>query len=360
MTLSGIPPTDDEAAALRRFDPDVEVSAIVVNWNGREHLEVCLGSLLAQRGVRVEIVLVDNGSTDGSLEFVRERFGDRVRLLAQPENIGYGAALNRGVAVARGRHLLVLNNDTEVDERCLAVLVDAANRHPAAGSFAPKILSFDDRQVIDNVGHLLYADGLSRGRGRLERDHGQYDQEEDILLGSGCAMLLRRDMLAAVGTFDEDLFAYCEDTDLGLRARLAGWSCMSVPKAVVYHKYSASTAHYSPLKAFLVERNRIWVATKCLPWPLLALNPLFTLLRLGAQAFATLTGRGAAGRFSQDHSSAALAGILLRAWVAGTSGLPRAWRKRRRIQHTRRIPSHEALRWISDHGMGVREIAWKE
>ena len=122
--------------------------------------------------------------------------------------------------------------------------------------FAPKILSLTDRKIIDNVGQLLYADGLSRGRGRLEADRGQYDQEEEILLPSGCAMLLRRTMLADIGGFDEDLFAYCDDTDLGLRAQLAGWRCRSVPAAVVYHAYSATTSAYSPLKAFLVERNR--------------------------------------------------------------------------------------------------------
>ena len=105
---------------------------------------------------------------------------------------------------------------------CLARLVAAADRWPNAGMFAPKILSFDDRRVLDNVGHLLYPDGLSRGRGRLEPDRGQYDREEEIMLPSGCAVLLRRAMLADIGLFDADLFAYCDDTDLGLRAPPGG------------------------------------------------------------------------------------------------------------------------------------------
>src|SRR5262249_20132210 len=165
-----------------------------------------------------------------------------------------------------------------------------------------KILSFDERNVLDNVGHLIYADSLSRGRGRLEVDRGQYDREEEIAVASGCAVLLRRAMLTDVGLFDADLFAYCDDTDLGLRAQLAGWRCRSVPGAVVYHKSSAASAAYSPLKAFLVERNRAWVAIKCLPAPLLVISPLFTALRLSAQAWGALNRRGAAGRFATAYS----------------------------------------------------------
>ncbi|MDX2168190.1 MAG: glycosyltransferase family 2 protein, partial [Deltaproteobacteria bacterium] len=301
---------------LDDYDPQTPLSAIVVNWNGREHLEVCLGSLLRQTLAGIEIVLVDNGSTDGSLDLVRARYGDAVRVVALADNRGYAGGLNAGLRAARGRLLLPLNTDTEVAPDCCARLLAAADAHPTTGMFAPKILAFDDRGLIDNVGHLLYADGLSRGRGRLERDRGQYDADEEIVLPSGCAVLLRRAMLRDVGVFDEALFAYCEDTDLGLRGRLAGWRCRAVPGAVVYHKYSAATDAYSPLKAFLVERNRAWVAVRCLPWPLLLASPFFTGLRLAAQAWGALTGRGAAGRFARAHSPRALVGLLLRAWVA--------------------------------------------
>ncbi len=347
-------------APLSAYDPTVPVSAIVVNWNGCAHLDTCFRSLLGQTLPGAESIMVDNGSTDGSVDFVSAHFGSAVRVVTLPENVGYGAALNVGIRGARGRYVFVLNNDTEVDPRCLSALYAAAQRYPEAGSFAPKILAFDDRQCIDNIGHLLYADGLSRGRGRLEADHGQYDRDEEILLFSGCATLLRREMLDDIGLFDEDLFAYCEDTDLGLRAQLAGWRCRAVPSAIVYHKYSASTAHYSPMKAFLVERNRVWVATKCLPAPLLLLSPLFTALRLGAQAFGALTHRGAAGRFATDHSAGALLAVFLRAIVAAIRGLPRAWGKRRAVQRGRRISNRQALTWLTRYGMGLREIALKD
>jgi len=339
---------------------DITVSAIVVNWNGREHLEVCLQSLLRQTLTSVEIILVDNGSSDGSVHFVQQRFGPAVRVLAHSTNLGYGRALNTGIAAASGRYIFALNNDTEIDPGCLHALAAAADRVTHAGSFAPKILFYRDRTTIDNVGHLLYPDGLSRGRGRLEPDRGQYDSEEEILLASGCAVLLRRAMLAEVGLFDEDLFAYCEDTDLGLRAQLAGWRCQYVPTAVVYHKYSASAGDYSPLKAFLVERNRVWVAIKCLPTPLLVLSPFLTVLRLTAQAWGTLRRRGAAGRFAATNSVSELLTVFARATSAAARGLPRAWQKRRVVQRTRRIGRRHAVRWITRHGMGLREIALKD
>jgi GT2 family glycosyltransferase len=345
---------------LTSYDPAVPVSVVVVNWNGRNHLEACLGSLLAQEPASVEIIMVDNGSTDGSVDFVRQRFGDRVRIIAHDTNLGYSRGLNDGIRAARGRYLMALNNDTEMAPGCLAALVDVADRHPNVGSLATKILSYSDRSVIDNVGHLLYPDGLSRGRGRLEIDRGQYDVEEEVLLPSGCAALLRRAMLADVGLFDDDLFAYCDDTDLGLRARLAGWRCRFVPRAVVYHKYSAATAAYSPLKAFLVERNRVWVAVKCLPASLLIVSPIFTLVRLGAQAWGATRGKGAAGRFTSDHSSMELLRVLGRAVVAAIRGLPAALRKRKEVQERRRIVRGEGFDWLHRYGMGVREIALKD
>ncbi len=351
-------PTPD--ASLAHYDPACTVSTLVVNWNGRQHLDVCLGSLLHQTLAGVEVILIDNGSSDGSVAFVQEHFGDAVRVISHATNLGYGRALNSGIRAARGRYLFALNNDTEVDPRCLEALVEAADTYPNAGSCAPKILSFHQRHVIDNAGHLLYPDGLSRGRGRLEEDHGQFDRAEEILLPSGCAVLLRRAMLADVGLFDDDFFAYCEDTDLGLRARLAGWTCRYVPSAILYHKYSASSAEYSALKAFLVERNRAWVAVKCLPAWLLVLSPLFTLLRLGAQAWGILRRRGAAGRFAAAHSPVELAGAFLRATFAALGGMPQAWRKRRRVQLRRRISPVDTISWIWQYGMGVREIALKD
>jgi len=346
--------------SLTDYDPAVPVSTIVVNWNGRAHLEGCLRSLLGQSLRGGEIVVVDNGSDDGSVELLQARFAQDIVLLRHDSNRGYAAGLNAGIGAARGRYLFALNNDTEVDEGCLHALVRAADAPPEAGSYAPKILSYFDRTVIDNVGHLLYPDGLSRGRGRLEIDRGQYENEEEVFLFSGCATLLRREMLADVGLFDEDLFAYCDDTDLGLRAQLAGWRCRFVPSALVYHKYSGSSGHYSPFKAFLVERNRAWVALKCLPLPMLVASPVFTLARLATQALGVVRRQGAAGRFASERSAWELLVILVRAWLAAGAGTPRMLRRRREIQRRRRIGTVKMLQRAVRHRMGVREVALKD
>lgn len=347
-------------AGLTHYDPSIAVSVIVVNWNGRDHLAVCLESLRRQTLPGIEIIVVDNGSTDGSVAFLRDHFGTAVRVVEHATNLGYGLGLNAGIRAARGQYLFALNNDTEVAPDCLQRLVEAADEHPNVGSCAPKILSFSDRRRLDNVGHLIYPDGLSRGRGRLEEDRGQYDAEAELVGPSGCAVLLRRATLADVGLFDEDLFAYCEDTDLALRTLWAGWHCRAIPSAVVYHKYSASTTDYSPLKAFLVERNRVWVAAKCLPLPLLLTSPLFTAMRLGTQAWGALSQRGAAGRFAAQYSPLALLKVLLRAWLAGLAGLPSVWRKRRAVQRTRRLSAVDCSLFLWRHRMGVQEVALKE
>jgi hypothetical protein len=129
---------------------------------------------------------------------------------------------------------------------------------------------------------------------------------------------------------------------------------------VVYHKYSATTAAYSPLKAFLVERNRAWVALKCLPVSLLIASPIFTLVRLAAQAWGAVRGQGAAGRFTHDHSSLELVRVLGRAVAAAMRGAPDALRKRREVQRRRRILRGEAFDWLRRYGMSVREIALKD
>jgi GT2 family glycosyltransferase len=180
------------------------------------------------------------------------------------ENLGFAAGNNQGIKKASGEYILTLNNDTVLGKGFFGALAAVAERSSEdTGMWAVKILSFDEQVVIDSVGGLLiYPDGLARGKGRLEIDTGQYDQSGAAFIPSACAGLYRRAMLEEVGLFDEDFFAYCEDTDLGLRARLAGWNTVSVPGAVVYHHYSGTGGRYTPFKAYLVERNRIWVALK--------------------------------------------------------------------------------------------------
>ena len=338
--------------------PPPLVTVVIPTWNRRDLLDECLRALQSQTYGRFEVIVVDNGSRDGSAAMIRDTFGERIRVIRNEENLGYARAVNQGFEAACGVYVATLNNDAVADPEWLAAMVLAAESDAKIGMVASKIVTYDDPGIIDGTGLLLYPDGSSRARGRLETDSGQYDDLTEALLPSGAAALYRRLMLRQTGFHDETFFAYCEDTDLGLRARLAGWKCAFAPGAVVRHRYSASSGEYSETKAFLVERNRLWVAAKNFPTGRLLLSPFYTLVRYAFQAWAALTGRGAAGRFAGEQSAGRLLGVLLRAQWAGLRGLPRAMRARREIRVS--IPRRERGRWFRDFRLGVRELALKD
>jgi len=350
--MSVVPETDAPAPPL--------VSLVIVNWNGARHLDECLDSLGAQTLRReTEVIVVDNGSTDGSRELLARR-GAGVRLILNPANLGFAAGCNQGIRASRAEYVALLNNDTAVEPEWLAELLRALRADPEAGWCTSKVLSYYERTVLDNAGHVLFADGLTRGRGRGALDRGQFDRAEEVFCASGCAALLRRRMLDDVGLFDEEFFAYCEDADLGFRARLRGWRCLYVPTAVVYHKFSASSEAFSAFKALHVERNRLWLAVKNLPWPLLLASPLFTAHRYFWQAYGALSGRGASGRFVAQGSRGELLGLLGRAYWQAFGGLPRVLRQRREIQAGRCVSAREVWGWMRRFGTGARRIALLE
>ena len=336
------------------------VSVIVVNWNGKEYLGECLRSLRAQTFSDFEVILVDNGSTDGSVEYVQGNFAGWARILKNDQNEGFAGGNNRGIREASGKYIVLLNNDAQADDRWLEELVKIAEENPQVGMLAGKIYLQEKSKILDNAGHLIYPDGLNRGRGRLEVDHGQYEKLEEVLFPSGCAALYRRTMLEEIGLFDEDFFAYGDDTDIGLKGRLAGWKCLYVPRAVVYHRYSQSSGSYSPLKAFYVERNRVWIAVKYFPLSLLLKSPFYTFWRFILQGYGALTGRGAAGKFSQEHSRWQLLRILVKAYVSAIQGLPKMWKKRKEMKKLTRVNRAEILNWFNRFGISAREISLKE
>jgi GT2 family glycosyltransferase len=336
-------------------------SVVVLNWNGRNLLEECLDSVLAQTFRSFEVIIVDNGSTDGSVEFLRAGYGDRIRLISLDENLGYGGGNNRGIEVANGTWVVFLNNDTQTDPRWLEEISAAACRHPDAAIFACKILNYFRRDEIDNVGHLLYPDGINRGRGRLEKDVGQYDHEEEVFFPSGCAAAYRKDLLDDIGYFDESFFAYGDDTELGLRARLYGAKCLLAPKAVVYHKYSATSGTYSEFKVYQVERNRVWVLLKCFPLRWILLSPLYTIVRMSHHLIAALRGHGSSGRFAESRGSAwALFRTVLRAYCDAFAGLPSVLTERKKILHLQKIPARRFSEWLRRFRLTAREVAWKD
>ena len=339
---------------------DPLVSVIVVNWNGLDYLPGCLDSLAAQSYPALDVIVVDNGSTDGSIEYLRSRQAERVQLLEQPGNLGFAGGNNVGIRASKGAYVALLNNDAEADPEWVAALVAAAEGDPAVGMCASRIYVWRRPDLLDGAGLIVSGDGIGRGRGRLEEDGERYQREADVLLPSACAALYRRAMLDEIGLFDEDFFAYCEDTDLGLRGRIAGWRCRYVPGAIARHRYSRSTDAHSPFKAFHVERNRIWVVMKCFPPRLAVASVVYTLARYALQVYAAASGRGAAGKLAAGRSPWALAAIIIRAWWAAIVRGPAMWRRRRAIRATRKIGADELTRLLRIHRVGLRELALRD
>ncbi len=336
------------------------VSVIVVNWNGAAYLPECLDSIAEQSYPNIEIIVVDNGSTDDSVAFVKAAYGGRVHLIENPTNLGFAGGNNVGIRAAKGAYVALLNNDAVAVAGWVEALVTAAAADSRIGMCASKVYVRGMEGVLDSAGLLLSRDGIGRGRGRLERDRDEFSRDEEALIPSGCAALYRRAMLEEIGLFDEDFFAYCEDSDLGLRGRIAGWRCRYVPAAIVFHRYSGSTSPYSSFKAFQVERNRIWVVVKCFPPRLIAASVLYTLARYLAQAYGALSARGAVGRIAGRMSIWSLGAILARAYWAAFARVPEMWRRRRQVESLRKVTRREIEGWFTTYHLGVRELALKD
>jgi GT2 family glycosyltransferase len=312
----------------------VRITVVIPNWNGRKFLRPCLGSLRRQSFENFETVLVDNGSTDGSLEFAARDFPE-VRTVSLEENRGFSAAVNAGIEASGSEFVALLNNDTEQEPGWLEALVRAAEEHPEAGFFASKLVAFQDRKVLDGAGDALRRSGLPYRIGHGERDRGQYEEPVYVFGACAAAALYRRSMLEEIGLFDEDFFAYCEDADLSFRAQLAGYRCLYVPGAIVYHMGNATTGgRRSETATRLGTRNSLSLLIKNLPALLIARTTPFIL----------------AGQLSRLLSMAA--GSSLRPHLIGLSEalrlLPRMLRKRRKIQGLRRVPTSYVRRLLKD------------
>ncbi|MGQ9517138.1 MAG: glycosyltransferase family 2 protein [Anaerolineae bacterium] len=303
------------------------VSVIIPNWNGAALLPACLDSLRAQTYRRLEIIVVDNASTDESVALVRERYPE-VRLVVLSENRGLTGGVNAGIRSATGGIIALLNNDAEAEPGWVAALVETLEAHPEAGSAASKMLLYDRRDVLNSAGDTYGLDGIPGNRGVWERDVGQYDRDIEVFGACGGAAAYRRAMLEEIGLFDEELFMYCEDVDLAWRAQIAGYHCVFAPQARVYHRLSATGG--GPLASFYTGRNTLLVIAKDYPpallqryWPLV----LRAQLRIAWEALRAWRGEAARARLRGQ-----LAGLrLFRRWT----------RKRADVYRLRRVSDAE-------------------
>lgn len=337
------------------------VSVIILNYNGRGYIEECIESVLMQTYRNKEIIIVDNGSQDGSFEFITEKYHDKIKIIRNETNVGFALGNNIGIAAASGNYIALLNNDAVADINWLNSLVNSARRsNKNTGMWASKILFYDNHNIIDTAGHLIYPDGLNRGRGKSELDNKQFDKEEEVFFPSACAALYSKVMLDQIGLFDPDFFAYGDDADIGLKARIAGWRCIFVPEAIVYHRSSATAGRYSPLKAYLVERNRVWILFKYFPLSRILISPFYTFTRFICQAYGAFSGKGSAGRFSEQYSKLKLVAVLLRAYLDALKGIYKIIKKRSDLKKIKKTDRHDFTLWLKKFGISAREIALKD
>jgi len=338
------------------------VSVIVVNWNGRDLLNSCFEALEQQTWRNMEFILVDNGSTDGSGELLGQwaRRLPNAQAVLLPTNTGFCKGNNIAFSHAVGEWIALLNTDAVVEPDWLSELVRYGDVDHRIGMLASKILLQDPQNVIDKAGHLIYWDGQNRGRGSQATDIGQFDNPEETLWPDACASLYHRRVFEETGGFDEEFFAFGDDADLGMRARLLGWKAWYVPSAVAHHRHSASFGVYSPLKIMLVERNRVLLAVKNFPSRLLLQNPFWTLKRHVWNAYGLLKRKGAAARFLESNGWRQTMLSLLSSYLGALKLLPGALRKRQVIQRTRRLSTSETLALLRRFQIDVRELTLRD
>ncbi len=317
-------------------------SIIIVNWNGAPHLPICLDALRAQTLRDFEVIVADNASHDESLPLLARDYPE-VKVVALPENRGFTGGNNAGICAAQGMFIILLNNDTEVDPHWLEEVVAAFERHPEAGLVASKMKLFDRRDTLHTAGDFYRLDGVPGNRGVWEIDRGQYDREEYVFSACGGSAAYRKSMLDQIGLLDEDFFYSCEDIDLAWRAQLAGWKCVYAPRAVVYHKLSATGG--GATASFYDGRNFIYVIAKNYPsslWEIYRGAVIRKQWSLFTEALRAWRGEAARAR--------------MRGMLSGVLHLPQLLRKRRAIQATRKVDDAYLLSLLLPPDLPQRHI----
>lgn len=291
------------------------MSVIIPNWNGKGLLPDVLGSLAEQGFGDLEVVVVDNGSTDGSAEMLQDRFPG-VRVVELDENRGFSAACNEGIRAAEGEYVALVNNDVELDSGWVGAMVETLDRTPDAGFAASRVRVLGEPEILESAGDRV---GLTpRGRGYGTPDGPEFDRPAWVASASAAAAVYRREMLDEIGLLDDDFFMYFEDVDLGMRAQIAGYRCRYVPEAVAYHRRRGSTPDSSEFMVYHGLRNMLIVYLTTFP-------PRYALRYLP---------RFVAGRFWYGLGRGGL-WTTLRAFGAVLARLPSLVRRRREIYATR-------------------------
>ncbi len=323
----------------------VPVSVLILNYNGRGFIEACLRSVYAQDCPLLEVLVVDNGSSDGSPEIIKEQFPE-ARLIETGTNLGFAGGMNLGIRESQGTMVLLLNPDVVLESGYVEGLVEAIAGDSSYGSAIGKVYRFPvgERKIIDTTGHVIYENRLFTDRGEDEVDTGQFDQADDVFGACAGVGLYKREMLEDVKEgdeyFDESFFLFLEDTDLNWRAQLRGWKCRYVPEAVAFHHRGGTAKRRTKVVELNNYKNRYMMLIKN--------DPFFDMVRHAHHFLLTDSLKTAALLW---RCPPALLG-----WFTVWRELPALIRKRRIIQGSRRISRVEFNRWYVsfDYGRWMR------
>jgi len=385
-----------------------KVSIIILNWNGWKDTIECLESLYQIIYSNYDVIVVDNGSEDESIEKIKEYVKGKIKveskffkydphnkpikiieytreeteagggkekkitnlpsnrkLLIIKNEKNYGFAEGNNIAIkyalkdTETRYIVTLNNDMVVTRNWLMELMREIDRDGKIGSCSSKILFYSRENIINSTGVLILKDGAAIDRGRNEEDKGQYERIEEVFGACAGAAIYRREALEEVGVFDKEYFAYYEDVDLAWKLRLAGWKCMYVPKAVVSHKYSISGGAFSLFKVYQGERNRIWNVIKNFPLEYVLLAPFYNIAKNILLLYATIKGEGRGTLYSRKHSLHKIVITMLRAQTDALVKLPQMLTKRRAVKRLHKIKKAELRQWFKKYSLCLKEVPYR-
>ncbi|WP_342765813.1 glycosyltransferase family 2 protein [Methanobrevibacter woesei] len=259
----------------------MKVSVVTPNYNGKDFLYAYFESLIKNSNEIGEVIIVDNGSSDGSQEFIRnyrEKVDFPIVLIENSQNLGFAEAVNQGISKARHDYVFSLNNDTVVEKSAILELLNLLNTDERIFSASSKMVQFNNPELIDDAGDDYTLLAYTKKRGN-NQNLNKFIEVSEVFSSCAGAALYRKDLLEELGGFDSEFFAYMEDVDLGYRARINGYKNLFCPNAVVYHIGSATTgSQYNEFKVRLAARNNVWVVYKNLPIPQKIVNILFLFL----------------------------------------------------------------------------------
>jgi len=243
-----------------------KISVVIPNWNGKKYLNKCLSSINNQTLDSYEIIVVDNGSEDGSCKYIRDNFSE-VKLIKLSKNEGFAKAVNIGIKVSDSDLVFLLNNDTELPVNLLEILYNEACKEKKYLFFACKMINYYKKNEIDSAGDRFVITNFHTQVFRIgaNQNKTEFNKKQEVFSACGGAALYRKEFFNKVGYFDEDFFAFQEDIDISFRAQLMNYKCLFLPKAIVYHMRGGTVSGKSYWHTYYGSRNHVWLLVKNLP-----------------------------------------------------------------------------------------------